>query len=406
MGESLGSRFRNAIDAFKNGQYVTNYRDLGEGNSVRTDRPRFSGGNDQSIVTSIYNRIALSVAAIDIKHVKLDDNGKYAETIESGLNYCINTEANLDQTGRAFIQDVVISMLDEGSVAIVPVDTTTSARGNDITSLRTGKIIQWYPQHVRVRIYNDETGKREDITVPKSSTAIIENPLYAIINERNSTAQRLIHKLNLLDVVDEQSSSGKLNLVVQLPYAVRGELKKKQAEERRLSIEEQLAGTKYGIAYTDATEKITQLNRAVDNNMMAQIEYLTNMLYSQLGITQSILDGSANAATMFNYYNATVEPFLSAIVCEMRRKFLTKTARSQKQSIMFVRDPFKQVSMTDIAEIADKLTRNEIVSSNEIRHVIGLSPSSDPKADELRNKNITEPENQNGEPDPYDDSGV
>lgn len=406
MGESLGSRFRNAIDAFRNGRYQAAYQDIGEGNSTRIDRSRFSCGNDQSIVTSIYNRIAMDVSAIDIKHVKLDDNGKFSETIDSGLNYCINTEANIDQTGRAFIQDVVISMLDEGSVAVVPVDSISSVRGNDILSMRTGKIIQWYPQHVRVRIYNDETGRKEEVIVPKSSTAIIENPLYALINERNSIAQRLIHKLNLLDVIDEQSSSGRLNLIVQMPYPVRGEIKKKQAEERRLSIEEQLAGTKYGIAYTDATEKITQLNRAVDNNLMAQIEYLTSMLYGQLGMTQSILDGSANANTMFNYYNATIEPFLSAIVCEMRRKFLTKTARSQKQSVIYIRDPFKQVSMTDIAEIADKLTRNEIVSSNEIRHVIGFSPSSDPKADELRNKNITSPEVQNGVTDPYLDEEV
>lgn len=393
---ALGDRLQHAWNAFLNRDPTSaDFSSYGVSSySYRPDRVRFSRGNERSIVTSVYNRIAIDAAAIDIKHVQLDDNERFTEERDSGLNNCLGTEANVDQTGRAFVQDIVMSMLDEGSVAIVPVDTTIDPKVSgsyDLNSLRTAKIIQWYPSSVKVKVYNERTGKKEEIVLPKNVVAIVENPLYAVINEPNSTMQRLIHKLNLLDAVDEQSSAGKLDLIIQLPYVIKTEARKKQAENRRKDIEMQLSGSKYGIAYTDGTEHITQLNRSVDNNLMKQIEYLTSMLYSQLGITQSVLDGTADESTMLNYYNRTIEPILSAIVDEMRRKFLTKTARSQMQSIQFFRDPFKLVPVNQLSEIADKFTRNEIMTSNEVRQVIGMKPSKDPKADELRNKNLSEP---------------
>lgn len=393
MEMSFGSRLKHAWNAFT-GNVQMNYRDLGMSYSYRADRPRMSRGNERSIVTSVYNRIALDVAALNVQHVRLDENGRFLSVIDDGLNNCLTLEANVDQTARSFIQDVVISMFDEGSVAIVPVDTTTDPNVSgsyDIQSLRVGQILDWYPQYIRTRAYNEQTGRKEDIVVPKSAVAIIENPLYAVINEPNSTMQRLIRKLNLLDVIDEQSGSGKLDLIIQLPYVIKTEARRQQAENRRKDIESQLSGSKYGIAYTDGTEHITQLNRSVNNNLMSQIEYLTSMLYSQLGITQSILDGTADEKTMLNYNNRTIEPIISAIVDEMKRKFLTKTARSQRQSISFFRDPFKLVPVNEIAEIADKFTRNEIMTSNEIRQVVGMKPSDDPRADELRNKNLSEP---------------
>lgn len=393
MEMSFGSRLKHAWNAFT-GNIQMNYRDLGMSYPYRADRPRMSRGNERSIVTSVYNRIALDVAALNVQHVRLDENGRFLSVIDDGLNNCLTLEANVDQTARSFIQDVVISMFDEGSVAIVPVDTTTDPNVSgsyDIQSLRVGQILDWYPQYIRARVYNEQTGRKEDIVVPKSAVAIIENPLYAVINEPNSTMQRLIRKLNLLDVIDEQSGSGKLDLIIQLPYVIKTEARRQQAENRRKDIENQLSGSKYGIAYTDGTEHITQLNRSVNNNLMSQIEYLTSMLYSQLGITQSILDGTADEKTMLNYNNRTIEPIISAIVDEMKRKFLTKTARSQRQSISFFRDPFKLVPVNEIAEIADKFTRNEIMTSNEIRQVVGMKPSDDPRADELRNKNLSEP---------------
>ena len=391
-------RIQRGWNAFRNRDPTTEYRDTGLGYAYRPDRVRFTRGNERSIVTSVYNRIALDVAAINIQHVQLDDNNRFTSVVESGLNSCLNLEANIDQTGRAFVQDIVMSMFDEGCVAVVPVDTTQDPEitdSYDILSMRTGKILEWKPRHVKVRVYNDRTGMKEDILLPKKQVAIIENPLYAVINEPNSTMQRLIRKLCLLDAVDEQSSSGKLDLIIQLPYVVKTEARRQQANDRRKQIEEQLTGSKYGIAYTDGTERITQLNRPVENNLMKQIEYLTSMLYSQLGITQAILDGTADDKTMLNYYSRTIEPIISAIVDEMKRKFLTKTARSQKKSIMFFRDPFKLVPVNDIAEIADKFTRNEILSSNEIRQIVGIKPSKDPKADELRNKNLSESKENN-----------
>ena len=408
----LLTQIRHGWNAFLNRDPTGNYRNIGPEYSYRPDRPRLTRGNERSIVTSVYNRIALDVASIDIKHCKLDENGRFVSVVSSALNNCLSLEANIDQTSRAFIQDIVMSMLDEGCVAIVPIETDVDPNSTDsykIFSMRTGKILGWYPSHVKVRVYNENTGRKEDIIVPKKSVSIIENPLYAVINEPNSTMQRLIRKLNLLDVIDEQSGSGKLDLIIQLPYTVKSDLRKQQAESRRQDIERQLTGTKYGIAYTDATEHITQLNRSVDNNLMKQIEYLTSMLYSQLGITQSVLDGTADEQTMLNYNSRTVEPIISAIVDEMKRKFLTKTARTQLQTISFFRDPFKLVPVNNIAEIADKFTRNEILTSNEIRQIIGMKPSDDPKADKLINSNISQPaeevveqpneggKNQNGE---------
>ena len=389
----LMERIQNGWNAFMSRAPTTAYYDGGVGNYYRPDRVRFSRGNERSIVTSVYNRIALDVAAISIKHCRMDENGRYISDMKSGLNDCLTLSANVDQTGRAFIQDVVQSMLDEGCVAIVPVDTSTdpTVTGSyDILSMRTGKIIEWKPAHVRVRLYNERTGNKEDILLPKSMVAIVENPLYAVINEPNSTMQRLIRKLSLLDVTDEQTASGKLDLIIQLPYVIKTEARRQQAEQRRKDIEMQLAGSKYGIAYTDGTEHITQLNRSLENNLMKQIEYLTNMLFSQLGITQTILDGTADEQTMLNYYSRTIEPIVTAIVDEMKRKFLTKTARSQNQSIESFRDPFKLVPINNIAEIADKFTRNEIMTSNEIRQVIGMKPSDDPKADQLINSNIAQ----------------
>jgi hypothetical protein len=396
MENTFGSRLKHAWNAFVNNRDPTlTYHDIGGGFSYRPDRPRLTRGNERSIVTSVYNRIALDTAAISIQHCKLDENGRLLSTMNSKLNNCLTLEANLDQTGRAFIQDAVMSMLDEGCVAIVPVETTLDPKiteSYDILSMRTAKILEWFPQHVRVRLYNERTGKKEDIILPKKSVAIVENPLFAVINEPNSTMQRLIRKLSLLDVTDEQTASGKLDLIIQLPYIIKTDARRKQAEQRRKDIEMQLAGSKYGIAYTDGTEKITQLNRSLDNNLMKQVEYLTNLLFSQLGITQTILDGTADEKTMLNYYTRTIEPIIAAIADEMKRKFLSKTARSQNQSIMFFRDPFKLVPVNDIAEIADKFTRNEIMTSNELRQIVGMKPSSDPKADQLINSNLNHPE--------------
>lgn len=391
-------RVQRGWNAFRNRDPTPNYRDMGISYSYRPDRIRLTRGNERSIVTSIFNRIALDVSSVNIKHCKLDENERFISVVNSGLNSCLNLEANIDQTGRAFMQDVVMSMLDEGCVAIVPTDTSFDPNitsSYDILSLRTGKIIEWYPDKVKVRAYNEHTGKKEDIIVKKSTVAIVENPLYAVINEPNSTMQRLIRKLSLLDITDEQTASGKLDLIIQLPYVIKTEARRQQADQRRKDIEMQLAGSKYGIAYTDGTEKITQLNRSLENNLLKQVESLTNTLYSQLGITQTILDGTADEKTMLNYINRTIEPIVSAIVDEMKRKFLTKTARTQHQSIMFFRDPFKLVPVNNIAEIADKFTRNEILTSNEIRQIIGMKPSDDPKADELVNSNIAQP--QNGE---------
>ena len=390
----LKDRLQHAWNAFMNRDPTNFYRDVGYGYSYRPDRPRLTRGNERSIVTSVYNRLSLDASAINIKHVRLDENERFTGVISSNFNECLTLSANIDQTNRAFFQDVVISMLDEGSVAIVPVDTTFNPKitgSYDITSMRTGKIIEWFPKNVKVRIYNELSGRKEDIILPKEMVAIIENPFYSVMNEPNSTLQRLIRKLNILDRIDEQSGSGKLDLIIQLPYQLKTEAKKQQAAERKKDIEEQLAGSKFGIAYVDSTEHITQLNRPIENNLMKQIEYLTELFFSQLGITQSILDGTADEKTMINYYDRTIEPIVAAIVDEMKRKFLTKTARTQGQTIKYFRDPFKLVPVSEIAEIADKFTRNEIASSNEIRQVIGWVPSSDPKADELRNSNISEP---------------
>lgn len=394
MEMSITDRMKHAFNAFMNRDPTAYYnRNLGSSYSIRPDRPRLSRGNERSIITAIFNRIAMDVAAIDIMHCRLDENNRFIEKIDSGLNNCLNLEANVDQSGRAFIQDAVMSMLDEGVVALVPVDTDlnpASTDSYDILTMRTGKILEWYPAHVKVRLYNDRTGEKEDLMLAKRDVAIIENPLFAIVNEPNSTMQRLMRKLSLLDVTDEQTASGKLDLIIQLPYVVKSEARREQANQRRKDIEQQLAEGKYGIAYTDGTEKITQLNRSVENNLMKQVEYLTNMVYSQIGITQSVLDGTADEKTMLNYNNRTVEPIVSAIVDELKRKFLTKTARTQPQSISFFRDPFKLVPVNDIAEIADKFTRNEIMTSNEIRQIVGMKPSNDPKADQLINSNISQ----------------
>lgn len=398
MELSIPSRLKHAWNAFqmnRNPTYTNNY--YGSSSSTRPDRMRFSRGNERSIVTSIYNRIALDVSQLSFEHVQLDKDGRYSETKTTGLNTCLTLEANLDQTSRAFFQDASLSMFDEGSIALVPIDTNLDPNitgGYDIESIRVGQILTWYPKHIKVRLYNEQTGIKEDRIIPKSIAAIIENPFYTVMNQSNSTMQRLIRKLSLLDAIDEQSASGKLDLIIQLPYTVKSNLRKQQAEERRKAVEDQLYDSKYGIAYIDSTERVIQLNRPVENNLMSQIEYLQNLLYSQLGITQSILDGSADDKTMLNYYNRIVEPIAAAFVDEMRRKFLTKTARTQGQSIMFFRDPFKLVPVNELAEISDKLTRNEIASSNEMRQTIGWKPSKDPKADELRNKNLNQPESE------------
>lgn len=402
MEINISSRVKNAWNAFLNRDPTIIYRESASGSYYRPDKPRLSRGNERTIVTSVLNRIALDVAAVNIKHCKMDNNDRFMEVINSGLNNCFNLEANIDQTSRSFVQDVVLSMLNEGCVALVPVDTTINpnkSNSYDILTLRTGKIVEWYPRKVKINVYNDRTGKHEDIIMDKTTVGIIENPFYAVMNEHNSTLQRLIRKLALLDSIDEQSGSGKLDLIIQLPYIVKSEARKKQANDRREEIEKQLRGSKYGIAYTDGTEKITQLNRPVENQLMKQIEYLTSMLYSQLNITKEILDGTANEATMLNYNSRTIEPIVAAIADELKRKFLTKTARTQKQTVMFFRDPFKLVPVKDLAELADKFTRNEIASSNEIRQIVGWKPSDDPRADQLINSNLNHsPDELSGQP--------
>lgn len=406
MSETIGSRFKNAWNAFFNRDPTPIFDNSGNSSSYRPDRYRPTRGNERSIITAINNRIAIDVAAIPIRHVRLDKDGGYLNTIESGLNNCLNLEANIDQTGRAFLQDVVLSMLDEGCVALVPTVTDVNpdyTDSYDIYEIRTGKIIEWYPKHVKVEVYNDNSGRKQQILRPKRKVAIIENPMYSVMNEPNSTMQRLIRKLKLLDAVDEQSSSGKLDLIIQLPYVVKTETRRQQAENRRKEIEEQLTGSKYGIAYTDGTERITQLNRAVENNLLKQVEYLTSMLFSQLGITQTILDGTADEKTILNYRNRIIEPILSAIVDAMKVRFITKTARTQGQSISFFMEPFKLVPVSEIAEIADKFTRNEIMTSNEIRQIVGMKPSSAPQADELRNKNLNRSNEETSKVKPLDD---
>lgn len=394
MELNIGSRLKKAWNAFTNRDPTGGYKSVGPGYSLSPSRPRLSRGNEKSIVNAVLTRIAMDAAAIDIKHCRLDKNGRYLEDIDSPLNDCFNLSANIDQTGRAFKLDVYLSLLDEGCIALVPIDTTDNpddTNSYDINSMRTARILDWYPRHVRVLAYNDRTGEKEELVMPKSQVAIIENPAYSVMNEPNSTMQRLKKKLSLLDATDEQSASGKLDLIIQLPYAVKGELRRQQAEERRKDIEDQLMNGKYGIAWTDGTEKITQLNRSVENNLMKQIEYLTNLFYSQLGVTQSVMDGTADEKTMLNYNNRTIEPLVAAVVDEVKRKFLTKTARTKGQSISYFTDPFKLVPVDNIAEIADKFTRNEIMTSNEIRQIIGMKPSDDPKADRLINSNISQP---------------
>lgn len=406
MSETIGSRFKNAWNAFFSRDPTPIFDNSGNSSSYRPDRYRPTRGNERSIITAINNRIAIDVAAIPIRHVRLDEDGGYLNTIDSGLNNCLNLEANLDQTGRAFIQDAVLSMLDEGCVALVPTVTDVNpdyTDSYDIYEIRTGKITEWYPKKVKVEVYNDNTGRKQQIIRPKRKVAIIENPMYSVMNEPNSTMQRLIRKLKLLDAVDEQSSSGKLDLIIQLPYVVKTETRREQAEKRRKEIEEQLTGSKYGIAYTDGTERITQLNRAVENNLLKQVEYLTSMLFSQLGITQTILDGTADEKTILNYRNRIIEPILSAIVDAMKIRFITKTARTQGQSISFFMEPFKLVPVSEIAEIADKFTRNEIMTSNEIRQIVGMKPSRAPQADELRNKNLNRSNEETSKVKPLDD---
>lgn len=404
---SLTQRLQNAWNAFRNPRDPT-FTNYGLGTYYRPDRHRFSHSNERSIVTTIFNRIAVDCAAIDLEHVRLDEDGRYTDTIRSGLNDCLTYSANIDQTGKAFIEDIVQSMFDEGVVAVVPVDTTSNpyfTSSYDILSMRTGKVIEWYPQHVRVRLYNDRTGRQEELIIDKSAIAIIENPFFSVMNESNSTLQRLIRKLNLLDYIDEQSSSGKLDLIIQLPYVIKSETRRQQAEARRKDIEMQLAGSKYGIAYTDGTERITQLNRSVENNIWGEIKDLTAMLYNQLGITEAILNGTADEQTMINYYNNTIVPIMSSIADEMQRKFITRTARTQGQAIRYFRDAFKLTPVSTLAELADKFTRNEIASSNEIRAIIGWKPSDDPKADKLVNSNLNQqkPEGQT-EPAPDEEN--
>lgn len=408
MELTFSARLKQAWNAFLNNKDPTlpEFRDIGPSYAVRPDRPRLTPGNERSIITSVVNRIALDVAAVRIRHIRTNENDQYLGEIDSSLNNCLSLEANIDQTGRAFIQDVVMSMLDEGTVAIVPIDITVYPRKNNsykINTMRTGKIVEWYPRHVRVSVYNDRTGQKEELVLPKTNVGIIENPLYAVMNERNSTLQRLIRKLNLLDVIDEQSGSGKLDLIIQLPYVIKNEARKEQAEKRRKDIEQQLAGSKYGIAYTDGTEKITQLNRTVENNLMGQIEYLTSMLYSQLGINQAVLDGTADAMSMLNYNNRTIEPILSAICDELKRKFLTKTARTQGQSIKFFIDAFRFVTLNDLAGSADALSRNAIVAPNEFRQIIGMKPAEDPQADMLMNRNMPQEGSVEEDPEAYPD---
>ena len=392
MALSFGSRIKSAWNAFLTKEtYQNNY---GGGSYYRPDRPRLTRGNERSIVTPVYNRISLDVAALRYAHVRLDDNGRYTQDVDSRLNECLTLQANIDQTSRAFIQDIALSMMDEGVVAVVPYLTTENpflTSSYDIIAMRTAKIVEWYPKHVRVRMYNDQNGEKEEMTLPKELVAIIENPFYAVMNEPNSTVQRLLRKLTLLDVVDEQTNSNKLNMIVQLPYVIKTDARRQQAEKRRQDIEDQLENSKYGIAYTDGTEKITQLNRSLENNLLNQIEYLTKLMFSQIGVTQEILDGTADEKALLNYNNRIVEPIAAAIVNAMKVSFLTRTARSQKQTIMYFNDPFRLVPVTEVAEMADKFTRNEIMTSNEFRQVVGLKPSTDPNADELRNKNLSQP---------------
>ena len=394
MELSIGSRLKHAWNAFTGNRDPTvRYRDIGPSYGIRPDRPRFTGGRERSMVTALFNRMAMDVAAINIQHVQLDENGRFKHVINSGLNECLNLSANIDQTGRAFKQDIVMSMLDEGNIAIVPVDTTRDPNDTDsydIESMRVGKIIEWYPAHVKVRVYNERTGRKEDLIMSKRTVAIVENPFFAVVNEPNSTMQRLVRKLALLDAIDEQSGSGKLDLIIQLPYVVKTEARRKQAEDRRKDIERQLSGSKYGIAYTDGTERITQLNRPVENNLMKQIEFLTSMMYSQLGMTPSVLDGTADEATMLNYYTRNTEPILAAIVDSMKRTFLTKTARTQNKSIKFYQDRFKLTPADKLADAANAYTRNGILTSNEFRDIMGFKPSDDPKADKLVNSNVAQ----------------
>lgn len=403
MELTIGSRLKHAWNAFTGNRDPTiRYRDIGPSYGIRPDRPRFTGGRERSMVTALFNRMAMDGAAINIQHVQLDENGRFKNVIKSRLNECLTLSANIDQTGRAFKQDIIMSMLDEGNVAIVPIDTDhdPDTGAYDIESMRVGKIVEWYPAHVKVRVYNERTGKKEDLIMPKRTVAIVENPFFAVINEPNSTMQRLMRKLALLDAIDEQSGSGKLDLIIQLPYVVKTEARKKQAEDRRADIERQLSGSKYGIAYTDGTERITQLNRPVENNLMKQIEYLTNMLYGQLGITPSVMDGTADEATMLNYYTRNTEPILAAIVDAMKRTFLTKTARTQNKSIEFYQDRFKLVPADKLADSANAYTRNGIMTPNEFRHIMGLKPSNDPKADQLVNSNVAQSEDNKPEPTP------
>ena len=409
--KSFGSRLKHAWNAFLSREPTVSQSvsfDYGVGSYYRPDRVRLTRGNERSIVTSIFNRLSLDVASVDIEHVRLDDEGRFKEIIDSGLNNCLTVEANIDQTGRMLVHDLMMSMLDEGYAALVPTDTTANPNTTDsydILTMRVGKIIQWYPQHVKVNLYNEKTGKKQEVLLSKETVSIVENPFYAVVNEPNSTMQRLMRKLALIDIVDEQTGSGKLDLIIQLPYTIKSPQRRAQAEQRRKDIEMQLASSKYGIAYTDGTEHITQLNRSVENNLLKQIEFLTSMLYSQLGLTTSIMDGTADENTMTNYYDRTIEPFLSVITEEMKRKFLSKTARSQHQSILFFKDPFKLIPTSKIAELADKLTRNEIMTSNEIRAVIGLKPSDNPEADELRNKNLSKPADEMMQPMMTDETG-
>ena len=397
MLKNLGGRLMHAWNAFSNREAVYGYPqyDFGMGYSVRPDRVRLTLGSERTIVSSIYNQIAIDVSAISVVHARMDQNGRFLESVSSGLNECLSISANVDQSGRNFLQEAVMSLFDEGAIAIVPVDTTINPQvsgGFDIRSLRTGKILDWFPDHIRVEVYNEKLGRKEEVTLPKSMVAIIENPLYLVMNEPNSTLKRLVNKINLLDSIDTQSGSGRLDLFIQLPYTIKSDARRAQAIQRTKDIELQLAGSKYGIAYVDGSEKITQLNRPAENNLLKQVEYLTGMLYNQLGLTESVFNGTADEKTMLNYYNRTVEPVLSAIVNEMRRKFLTKTARSLGQDIVFFRDPFRLVPVLELAEIADKFTRNEILSSNEVRAIIGYKPSNQPGADELRNKNLNQSE--------------
>ena len=388
-------RIRKAVNAFtideEHSETRSTFGSYGAGMSIRPDRIRTLGSNDRSIVTSIYTRISVDASSVEVKHVKLDDKDRYLSDMPSGLNECLTVEANIDQAARAFRQDVYMTLCDKGVAVIVPVDTNLDPRdttGYDILTLRVGEVVQWYPKHVRVSVYNEQIGSRQEITLPKRLVAIVENPLYSVMNSPNSTLQRLIRKLNLLDIVDEQSASGKLDLIIQLPYVIKSEARKKQAEQRREDIEFQLKGSKYGIAYTDGTEKITQLNRPAENNLMGQIEYLTTMLYGQLGITAEVMNGTADEKTMLNYWNRTIQPMAEAVVESMHRSFLTKTARTQRQGIAYFHNPFRLVPINEMAEIADKFTRNEILTSNEIRQIIGIKPSADPKADVLVNSNM------------------